>query len=187
MSHTSRSPLADAVAIAALALALLVPAATVRANPPPGLPPAVSTLIPDSRLQGQGELTWFGLSIYHGYLWAPGRAWVTDRPFALDLHYRRGLDGSIIAERSVEEIRNLGYGTSELRTAWGNAMRRIFPDVRPGDRLTGVHLPGYGARFFHNGQAIGDIADSGFAEAFFGIWLHPKTSRPDFRRQLLGH
>jgi hypothetical protein len=65
-------------------------------------------------------------------------------------------------------------------------MQRLFPDVRKGDRLTGVNVPGRGAKFFHNGAAIGEIAEPGFARAFFGIWLDPKTSRPDFRKLLLG-
>jgi hypothetical protein len=65
-------------------------------------------------------------------------------------------------------------------------MQRLFPDIRKGDRLTGVNVPGRGARFFHNGNSIGDIADVSFARAFFGIWLDPKTSQPGFRKLLLG-
>jgi len=86
----------------------------------------------------------------------------------------------------VEEIAKLGTGTPAQRQRWGDAMRRIFPDVGKGDRLTGLHLPDGTARFFHNGRAIGDIDDPGFAQAFFGIWLDPRTSRADFRRKLLG-
>ena len=41
-------------------------------------------------------------------------------------------------------------------------------------------------RYFHNGTPIGEIADPGFAQAFFGIWLDPKSSRADFRQKLLG-
>lgn len=190
MSHTTRSLRTDRSAVAALgfafALALIAAPATSPGSQTPQLPTAVSPLVPDGRLLGQGELTWFGLSIYRGYLWSPAREWVANRPFALDLHYSRTLKGSAIAERSVEEIRSLGYGTDESLAAWGDEMRRIFPDVVAGDRLTGVYLPGHGARFFHNGKAIGDVADSAFAEAFFGIWLHPETSRPDLRRKLLG-
>jgi hypothetical protein len=196
MSTTSRSRTARALlalataAVCAAGYVALPTAAAATANAQaasaPQLPPVVEALVPGGRLQGQGELTWLGLSIYRGYLWSPAPSWTRDRPFALDLHYSRALKGELIAERSVEEIRGIGLGTAETRARWSEQMRRIFPDVREGDRLTGVHLPGYGARFFHNGRAIGDVADPGFAEAFFGIWLHPKTSRPDFRRRLLG-
>jgi hypothetical protein len=65
-------------------------------------------------------------------------------------------------------------------------MAQLFPDVRRGDRLTGVSLDGGSVRFFHNGAPIGDIADPGFAHAFFAIWLDPKSTRADFREKLLG-
>ena len=64
-------------------------------------------------------------------------------------------------------------------------MSRVFPDVRRGDRLTGVRSV-EGVRFFHNGRFLGSIDDAQFATAFFGIWLDPRTSRADFRERLLG-
>ena len=78
-------------------------------------------------------------------------------------------------------------GICEMKVKrWGEAMKSIFPDVDKGDRLTGVNLPGRGAKFFRNGQPIGEVPDPDFAAAFFGIWFDPKTSRPDFRKRLLG-
>lgn len=64
-------------------------------------------------------------------------------------------------------------------------MVRVFPDVRRGDRLTGVHLPGVGVRFLHNDQVVGEVRDTAFARIFMGIWLSPRTSEPQLRRQLL--
>ena len=136
--------------------------------------------------QGGGELKYFGLSIYDGFYWSAARSFSVAQPFALDLHYHRTLKGTGIAERSIDEIRKLGVGSPDEHTRWLGAMQRLFPDVRKGDRLTGVNVPGRGAKFFHNGAAIGEIADPGFARAFFGIWLDPKTSQPDFRKLLLG-
>jgi hypothetical protein len=63
-------------------------------------------------------------------------------------------------------------------------MAKIFPDVRPGDHILGVHLP-EGARFFYNDQLVGSIEEPAFARAFFAIWLDPKTSAPDLRTALL--
>ena len=88
---------------------------------------------------------------------------------------------------SVHEMANLDYVTPDQRTRWGALMARIFPDVRKGDRLTGVHTDDGVVRYFHNGRAIGSIDEPGFARAFFGIWLDPKSSRADFRRKLLGN
>jgi hypothetical protein len=168
------------------ALSLAVTAASARAVDAPPLPPQVLALAPNLKVQGGGELTFFGISVYDGYYWSPARGWTQDGPFALDLHYHRALDGAKIAERSVSEIAKLGYGTLEQRARWGEQMRSMFPDVRRGDRLTGVNLPGGIVRYFHNGKSIGEIADPGFARAFFGIWLDPKTSDVDFRQLLLG-
>ena len=170
----------------AFALALAVTAVSARAVDAPPLPSQVLALASNLKVQGGGELTFFGISVYDGYYWSPTRGWTQDGPYALDLHYHRALDGAKIAERSVSEIAKLGYGTREQRTRWGEEMRRMFPDVRRGDRLTGVNLPGGVVRYFHNGKSIGEIADPGFAQAFFGIWLDPKSSEADFRQLLLG-
>jgi Chalcone isomerase-like len=170
----------------ALALALAMTSARGSAVDAPPLPPRVMELVPNLKVQGGGELSFFGISVYDGYYWSPTRGWTHDGPFVLDLHYHRALDGEKIAERSVSEISKLRYGTAEQRARWGEEMKRLFPDVRKGDRITGVNLPGGVVRYFHNGKAIGEIADPGFSRAFFGIWLDPKTSELDFRQQLLG-
>ena len=177
-----------------MALTLIFPCALTLAMAPvpafavdaPPLPAQVVELAPNLKVQGGGELTFFGISVYDGYYWSHGRGWRQDEPFALDLHYHRALNGAKIAERSVSEIRKMGYGTNEQRARWGEEMKRVFPNVRKGDRITGVHLPGGIVRYFLNGKPIGDIADPGFARAFFGIWLDPRSSEPEFRQLLLG-
>jgi hypothetical protein len=197
MSRSTRSLRADrarraagpgarlAAGLVALALPLLALAHHQRVDAPP-LPPAVAALAPDVQAQGGGELRHFGFRVYDGWYWGPGHDWSLAAPFALDLHYHRTLAGAGIAERSVEEIARLGLGTAAQLARWGEAMRGIFPDVRAGDRLTGVFLPPGVVRYFSNGAPIGEIADPAFARAFFGIWLDPRTSRADFRAKLLG-
>jgi hypothetical protein len=170
----------------ALALVLAMTAGRGYAMDAPPLPPRVMELVPGLQVQGGGEFTFFGISVYDGYYWSPGRGWSKDAPFALDLHYHLALEGAKIAERSVGEITKLRLGTAEQRARWGREMKRVFPDVRRGDRITGVNLPGGVVRYFYNGNSIGDIADPGFAHAFFGIWLDPKSSQIDFRQTLLG-
>ena len=143
-------------------------------------------MAPTLKIRGGGELTFFGISIYDGWYWSGATGWPQSGPYALDLHYHRSLDGAKIAARSVEEIAKLGFGSDAERLRWGQAMARLFPDVKRGDRLTGVNTGAGGVRYFLNGNAIGEIDDPGFANAFFGIWLHPKTSQADFRQKLLG-
>ena len=93
--------------------------------------------------------------------------------------------GAMIAERSVEEIAKLGYGTPDQRARWGALMKQIFPDVVDGDCIIGLNLPQSGARYYYNGKPIGEIQYREFAKAFFGIWLDPRTSEPALRKKLL--
>jgi hypothetical protein len=81
-----------------------------------------------------------------------------------------------------------GIGSfSEAQSArWLAAMTQLFPDVKSGDRITGVQQPGQGTRFYFNGTLRGEVADADFTRLFFGIWLSPKTSEPRLRTQLLG-
>ena len=132
---------------------------------------------------GSGEFRRFGFLVYEATLWAgaddPARP-----PLALKLTYKRNISGRDIAEASVKEIRNLELVDEARLKSWGEQMGRIFPDVRPGDQITGLHLP-EAARFFHNERSIGDIGDPAFAQAFFAIWLDPRTSAPELRAALL--
>jgi hypothetical protein len=152
----------------------------------PPLPSTVTSLAPGLVAQGGGEMTFLGLSIYDGWYWGPGHDWRLDAPFVIDLHYHRSLSGARIAERSVSEIEHLGLGTPEQLARWGEAMRRMFPDVNTGDAVTGLFLPPGIVRYFLNGKLLGEIVDPAFARAFFGIWMDPKTSRSDYRQKLLG-
>jgi hypothetical protein len=135
---------------------------------------------------GEGTLRWFGLKIYDARLWAPGGAPDFSRPLRLELRYARALRGAAIAERSDAEIARLGFGTAQERAAWLTEMKRLFPDVAPGDTLAGEHVPEFGARFWRNGAPLGEVPDPGFSRAFFSIWLDPRTSAPELRAALLG-
>lgn len=184
MSRNTRS-CAGSIGRALIAVAAAVVVAGVRASPfAPPLPPAVTAIVPDVTMRGGGEFTYFGLAIYDGWYWAGHDGW-PNGAYALDLRYRRDVEGPRIAERSVDEIARHGYGTPEQRARWRLRMLELFPDVRRGDHLTGVHRGGI-VRFFHNGRALGEIAEPGFAQAFFGIWLDPRTAHAGFRAKLLG-
>ena len=148
-----------------------------------------SPQLPGSRLQGQATLRYFGLRIYHAKLWTLNdfRAELgTQQPLVLELEYLRALQGRAIAERSLQEMQRAGPIDDAKAQRWLAEMQRIFPDVQAGDRISGQHLPGLGARFWHNGQLLGQVDDADFARLFFGIWLSPSTSKPDMRLSLLG-
>jgi hypothetical protein len=129
---------------------------------------------------GNGEFRRFGFLVYEATLWAgddPQRP-----PLALRLDYKRNIEGKAIAEASVKEMRRF-VADEALLKRWGEAMARLFPDVKPGDHILGVYRP-EGAVFLFNGQAL-EIAEPAFARQFFAIWLDPRTSAPELREALL--
>jgi hypothetical protein len=166
--------------------ALLAVCAAAPARAAVDLPDALRSDAPRLRLLGSGRMTWFGLHLYDAALWTAGARFDASAPFALALRYKRRFDGASIAQRSVAEIERLGLGDAGSRARWGEQMRRVFTDVEPGDTLTGVYRPGWGAEFFHNQRALGAIADPEFAGAFFAIWLDPRTREPRLRARLIG-
>lgn len=168
------------------ALTGVIASATAASVMHPPLPEPIRESVPQLRPLGQGTLTWFGLSIYESTLWVAGSRWSMDQPFALDIRYQRDIAGSRIVKSSVEEIRRTGGGDAERLARWEREMARVFPDVKAGDRLVGVNVPGRGARFYGNSGFLGEIADPDFARAFFGIWLSPGTREPGLRAALLG-
>lgn len=140
-------------------------------------------------LQGEGTLRWFGFKIYDAKFYAARPVvpqQIFEKRFALELWYAREFTGRSIAEVSMDEMRKLVASSASQHQRWLADMQRIFPDVKPGDQLRGVHEPGRGASFFYNNKPVGVIADPEFSRAFFAIWLDPKTVKPDLRRQLLG-
>jgi len=179
------SPVVRRQLLIAAALLPAVRGAPARLAPPP----EVATELPGARTQGEGQMRFFGLRIYDVRLWAgepPSAATWPALPLALEIEYARDFAGAAIAERSLKEMRRQAEIASDTGARWLDAMTRIFPDVRAGDRITGVQRPGTGARFFVNGRLQGELPDAEFARLFFGIWLSPRTSEPTLRAALLG-
>jgi hypothetical protein len=167
--------------LAALALAATLAAAQGVVP----LPAALVAELPALKPLGEGRLRWFGLHVYDTSLWVPGEAWSFERPFALDIRYAVSIKGRDLTERSLVEMRKLGYTDAQKLGRWEGAMDRVFPDIKPGDRLVGVSVPGKEARFYSQDRLLGTVADPEFARAFFSIWLDPATSEPKLRAQML--
>jgi hypothetical protein len=150
------------------------------------IPAHILQELPDARLSGQGTFRWFGLKIYDAALWVGESGYqTTSAKFILNLSYARELYGEKIATASIDEIRELGIGSSEQQQIWLGKMKMLFPDVKEGSQISGVYLPGQAARFYLDGKLLGEINDAEFARAFFAIWLDPRTSAGGLRKQLL--
>jgi hypothetical protein len=152
------------------------------------VPQEVSGELGSAQLAGSSRMRFFGLGIYDARLWvAPGFSATrySQHALALELSYLRSLSGSAIAERSLKEMRRSGALSADTERRWLASMQEAFPDVQEGDRITGLHLPKQGARFWFNGQLRSTIADVEFSRRFFGIWLSDATSEPALRAELL--
>ncbi len=152
------------------------------------LPAEVESELPNGQWSGSARLRFFGFDVYDSRLWvAPGfrASAFAQSPLALELTYLRSLSGKAIAERSLKEMQRSGRFTPDQEQRWLAAMVEAFPDVSNGDRLTGMHVPGVGARFWLNGQPRATIRDPEFSRYFFGIWLSEATSEPQLRASLL--
>jgi hypothetical protein len=171
--------------LAALAGLLCASAAVAQA---PDFRPELKSALPQGQLIGSGRLTVWGFAVYDARLWAPagfGADSYEYQPLALELAYLRAFDAADIADRSLQEMRRGGTISPARADQWRAEMLRVFPNIRKGDRIMGLHRPGVGAAFWVNGRASGEIRDAEFARLFFGIWLSPSSSEPQLRAALL--
>lgn len=160
--------------------AILIAPATVRAAPPE---------LAHLRQMALAQMRFFGLLIYDIRLWAQApvdtQSW-GQQVLALELIYARSLSGREIAKRSLAEMRRQAEISASQAQVWLREMEAAFPDVKAGDRISGLNEPGEGISFFVNGRLQRRIADPLFARLFLGIWLAPQSSEPGLRKQLLG-
>lgn len=146
------------------------------------------TVLPDARLVGQADYSWYGFDLYQARLWSAASQPSLETPLALELNYRRTISKQTLVQASIEEmLRIAGKSLDPGRLdSWTDDMRRSFVDVGPGSQITGLYLPGKGCRFYVDGRLTHEVADPAFARNFFAIWLDPRTRHPELRQQLLG-
>ncbi len=182
------TPLARGLAAAGLALALHTAPSAAHAQSL-SAPAEIQAQLPAARLSGSSKLTYFTFEVYQASLWVEPSfrpAEFDKHAFALELAYLRNLNGAEIAKRSIAEMKRAGSFSEQQAGAWLSKMEALFPDVKRGDRITGVHLPGKSTQFLVNGKPVGDIADPQFSRLFFSIWLGSTSSEPGMRLKLLG-
>ena len=176
------APRTTALALIALSAALWWPA---RAAAPE---PTASAALAGKQVVGQSLFRTWGFEVYNATLFAaPGfeAARFELQRLGLELQYKRAFAGRDIAQRSLDEMQGIAPLTPAQARDWLAAMNTLFPDVKAGDRILGVHVPGSGARFYLNGALLGEVTDADFSARFFGIWLSPKTSQPRLREALI--
>ncbi len=171
-----------------LAAAVALPMGVRAQTAPAEVPPEVVLDLPQGQPSGAGRMRYLLWDVFDATLWTLAGFRGTqyfEHAFALELRYLRRLTGAALVDSSLQEMRRAGSLDASKEPAWTAAMQSAFADVQPGDRITGVHRPGAGARFYFNGRLRASVDDAAFARAFFGIWLGPSTSEPRLRSALL--
>ena len=148
-------------------------------------PPEIATVIASEKPYGEARLRKLGFHVYDASLWHDGDTWQIDSLYALTLTYAMNFTPQELAERSIEEMRRTTAISDAVETSRYTRLIKLFPTVKPGDRITALYQPPGNVSFFHNGTPTGSIAEPDFARAFMGIWLSDKTSEPVMRSRLI--
>jgi hypothetical protein len=131
---------------------------------------------------GQGRMTYWGFTLYDAKLFASKEP---KGGIALDIQYLRKFEANALVKQTLDELKNLGISDTQ-RAEWAEPLAKAFKTVQVGDSITAIRKPQGSTQFFYNGQFVSEISGESFSQAFFGIWLHPKTSAPQLRKVLLG-
>jgi hypothetical protein len=152
-------------------------------------PSAVRTFLRGTpRLIGQHRFTYWGFEVYDASLWgstafAP-QDWAK-QSLVLELRYLRDFKGADIAQRSIDEMQGQRVLSAAQKQTWASVLLSLIPNVRNGERLTGIYTPDKGMQLLHQDRLLGEVTDVDLAQRFFGIWLAPETSQRQLRQQLL--
>lgn len=141
------------------------------------------------RKVGEGELRWFGFTIYDASLWTTtGRytGFGPDETVALSLGYQRAFTREELVRVTETAWKKLGQPEAALRERWLAELRREWTDVAPGHNVTTVVVPGGPTRFYDQRGRFAQVDDPAFGPAFLAIWLDPRSVVGDLRVRLLG-
>jgi hypothetical protein len=150
-------------------------------------PPSAATLR-TPRLVGQQRFTYWGFEVYDASLWASAPFVAEDwakQVLVLELRYLRDFKGADIAQRSIDEMQGQRPLSNTQQSSWLTTQKSLIPNVRAGERITGIYSPDKGIQLLHQDRVLGDLRDPEFAQRFLGIWLAPETSQRKLRQQLL--
>lgn len=130
------------------------------------------------------------IKVYVGALYlgpgvTPGKV-LEDVPKRLELSYFRGLKAGDFGQAANKVLSdNVSPMTIAALKPRIEHMRRLYEDVKPGDRYALTYLPGIGTELALNGQRKGIVEGADFAAAYFAIWLGPDPINQSLKEGLL--
>lgn len=137
---------------------------------------------------GEGSYRYLFWHLYEARLASPDgkfNDYQQTSPLLLELTYQRDISKEQFIDATVEQWQKLGHTNEQQQASWAQTLALIWRDVKKGDRLAALLTEQGIVQFYLNDNDIGSVDDKAFAPAFFDIWLHPETSAPKLRNQLL--
>jgi hypothetical protein len=150
--------------------------------------PQLRNVLRTPRLVGQQRFTYWGFEVYDASLWASTTFAPDDwakQVLVLELRYLRDFKGADIAQRSIDEMQGQRPLSDTQQNNWSATLQALIPNVRAGERITGIYAPDKGMQLLHQDRLLGELRDIELAQRFLGIWLAPETSQRKLRQQLL--
>jgi len=180
---------AAALRLAAVVLMLLSAPFAIAAPPPTPrpLPPQVLSSAPEIHPFGKGRHSLFGIPMYDATLWIVGPHWSDATPHALDLEPSRTASADLLVKSAIAEMRNLKVGDENQIRIWQAEMKKIIPNVKPGDQVVIFCTDTNRTLGYLNNANIGEVDDPSFCPAVMSVWLHPRTKHQALRKSLLRH
>lgn len=143
---------------------------------------------PNLTTVGEGSYRYLFWQLYDARLASTDGTFSTyqqSSPLLLELTYKRDISKDQFIDATVEQWQKLGRSSEQQQTAWAERLAELWRDVKEGDRLAALLTDQGQVQFYFNDADIGLVKDKDFAPAFFDIWLHPDTTAPKLRRQLI--
>ena len=146
---------------------------------------SINSMATEFKSVGQSRFEYYFWDVYDAKLATPsGKYQFGQHPVKLSLTYLRDFAAKDIVKATNEQWQHLGK--TDLLGKFDQQLLALWPDIKEGETLSFItDMQGIGT-FYHNDTKLGGIDDSQFADNFLAIWLSPKTSQPDMRKQLIG-
>lgn len=158
-----------------------------RADPVASNSLAIQKYFGQNQYKGRGTVYKFVIPAYDISLWVnEGKEWSYDQLFALEVKARWNVEKKEMLDSTIEVMKRNSCLTEDQEKKYTSFLNSFYPDLKEGDLVTVVYVPGQKILFYHNSQLLKESSDMVFARAFCDIWLSPKTKYDSARRAMLG-
>jgi hypothetical protein len=129
-------------------------------------PDYLSPFINNNEPMGHATYRKLFIKVYEASLWSDAENIDYSRYFALSLTYAVSIDVNDFVDRTIEEMAKVTHMPQKNLDFYRPQLQRVMRDVKSGDTITALNIPGKGVKFFYNGVSTGQIDGAEFSERF---------------------